>query len=163
MWQGNVKGLYISRQAGTLPSSVTFVDAVPGRGLVGDRYYLGTGTYSNKPGYGGREITLIESEVLEQLLEGVINAEGEKYGLALSPEESRRNVLTRGVPLSHLIGREFLVGEVVLLGVRACEPCAHLERITRPGVFRSLVHRGGLRAKIQVAGQIAVGDVIRPA
>jgi len=82
------------------------------------------------------------------------------YGIEIDPGASRRNIITRGVPLNHLVGRELRVGEVMLRGIRLCEPCSHLERLTRNGVLRGLVHRGGLRAQILTEGTIRVGDPI---
>jgi MOSC domain-containing protein YiiM len=76
--------------------------------------------------------------------------------------KSRRNLLTRGVPLNHLIGREFTVGEVVLRGIRLCEPCDHLEGLTVKGIKDGLHHRGGLRAEILHGGTLQPGDAIRP-
>ena len=79
---------------------------------------------------------------------------------AIEPIETRRNVVTRGVALNHLVGKRFRVGEVMLQGIRLCEPCEHLESLTRPGVRAALVHRGGLRAQILEGGAIRVGDSI---
>ncbi len=97
-------------------------------------------------------MTLIEAEALEGLKHD--------YGIAIAPGDSRRNVVTRDVPLNHLVNREFLVGNVRLRGTRLCEPCAHLERLTEGGVLRGLVHRGVLRAEILSGGTIRVADPI---
>ena len=140
--------------------SVAEVRAVPGHGLEGDRYFAGTGFYSAKPSLGGREVTLIEMEAVEALFGGVINAEGEKFGIKLAPRDARRNVVTSGVPLNHLVDCEFSVGAVRMRGTRLCEPCKHLEEFTQPGVLSGLIHRGGLRALILNEGIIHVGDVI---
>jgi MOSC domain-containing protein YiiM len=128
---------------------VDSVRAVAGKGLEGDRYANGAGTYSGQPGTG-RQVTLIEAEAIESL--------AREYDVELDPAESRRNIVTRGLPLNHLVGREFRVGEVTLRGMRLCEPCGHLEKLTRPGVRRGLVHRGGLRADIVDGGVIHVAD-----
>lgn len=128
--------------------------AVPGRGLEGDRYFAKRGTYSRKDG-ADREVTFIESEALEAL--------ERDYGLTLEPKESRRNVATRGVALNHLVGRRFRVGEVTLLGLRLCEPCGYMERMSGQPVREGLVHRGGLRAQILTEGWIRVGDAVEPA
>ncbi len=125
--------------------------AVPGRGLDGDRYAATAGTFSGKPD-PGRDVTLIEVEALEGL--------AREYGLELAPAETRRNLLTRGVALNHLVGREFRVGEVRLQGIRLCEPCAHLEALAGKKVRAGLVHRGGLRAQVRVEGVLRVGDPI---
>jgi len=97
-------------------------------------------------------VTLIESEVLDQLT----LADGSQLAAA----ESRRNLVTRGVDLNALVGREFSIGPVRAFGQRLCEPCVHLERLTRPGVVAGLVHRGGLRADVLTDGEIRFGDKI---
>jgi len=152
-WTGNVSAIHIAPDAAGAMVSVSEIRAVPGRGLDGDRYFHQTGTYSSRPG-PGREVTLIEAESVDAL--------GREAGILLAPGASRRNVTTRGVPLNHLVGRQFRVGEVLLEGVRLCEPCAHLESLTQSGVREGLIHRGGLRARIVTEGTIRIGDVIQP-
>lgn len=154
--------IHLAPQASAPMKSVAEARAVPGRGLEGDRYFVGLGFYSSKPGYGGREVTLIEVETLEALANGAVNAEGQRLGIKLSAADSRRNIATAGVPLSHLVDREFWVGAVRMQGTRLCEPCKHLEELTEPGVLGALVHRGGLRARILTEGTIRVGDIVRP-
>ena len=162
MWEGKVVSLHIARQASAPMDSVESVRAVPGRGLEGDRYFLGTGFYSARSSWGGREVTLIETEAVAALLGGVQNAEGHRLGITLGPAETRRNIATVGVPLNHLVEREFWVGPILLVGTRLCEPCKHLEELTHTGVMAGLIHRGGLRARILGEGVIRVGDAIRP-
>ncbi|TMI79011.1 MAG: MOSC domain-containing protein [Bacillati bacterium ANGP1] len=131
--------------------SVKEIRAVPGRGLDGDRYFHQLGTFSKTPG-SGREVTLISIEALEALKRD--------YGIAIDAGDSRRNIVTRGVPLDHLVGREFTVGSVSLRGMRLCEPCGHLEKLTQEGVRAGLVHRAGLRAHILTEGTIRPGDPV---
>jgi len=121
--------------------------ALAGRGLEGDRYATGQGTFSG-PGRG-YQLTLVEAEALDTV--------------GLSWEEARRNIVTRGVDLNALVGRPFLIGSVECLGRRLAEPCAHLEKLTRPGLLRPLVHRAGLRADIVVGGTIELGDEVAAA
>lgn len=154
MWQGLVEAIHVAAEAAKPMEAVVEVRAVAGRGLEGDRYFEKIGTYSNHPGTG-REITLIESEAVEAL--------AREANIALPPGASRRNITTRGVPLNHLVGRRFRVGEALLEGTRLCEPCTHLEGLTRPGVLAGLIHRGGLRTVIVEGGTIRVGDAITPA
>jgi hypothetical protein len=92
--------------------SITEARAFPGRGLEGDRYFAGTGFYSKKSSYGGREVTLIEIEAVGALFGGVLNAEGERFGIKLAAADTRRNIATSRVPLNHLVDREFWVGAV---------------------------------------------------
>jgi len=152
MWQGTVVSIHIAAAAERPMVSVSEVRAVPGKGLEGDRYFSHIGTYSNEPGLG-RDVTLIEIEAIEALKRD--------YGIELSPGDSRRNIVTRGVQLNHLVGREFKVGAVTLGGIRLCEPCSHLEKLSRKGVQRGLIHRGGLRTHVLSGGMIRVGDNIQ--
>ena len=152
-WRGVVSAIHVTQEAAGPMVPVSEVRAVPGRGLDGDRYFHQTGTYSSRPG-PGREVTLIEAESVDAL--------GREAGIVLASGASRRNITTRGVPLNHLVGRQFRVGEVLLEGVRLCEPCGHLESLTQAGVREGLIHRGGLRAGILTEGLIRVGDPIQP-
>jgi MOSC domain-containing protein YiiM len=136
---GSVEGIHIAAQESELPHAVDAVD-VTADGIVGDRYGQ------------ARNLTLIESEALEGLLADA--------GIELSAAESRRQVLTRGISLNDLVGKRFTVGGVECVGEELCEPCAHLQGLTKQGVLRGLVHRGGLRADIVQGGRIAVGDEI---
>jgi MOSC domain-containing protein YiiM len=150
---GSVAGIFIGAVAEMPLQSKEEVLAVTGRGLEGDRYFDGSGTYSTTPGTG-RHVTLIESEALA--------AAESDYGLELPPGASRRNIVTAGVALNHLVGREFMVGEVRLLGTRLCEPCSHLAKLTGKPVVKALIHRAGLRADILDGGLIRVGDEVKP-
>ena len=143
--RGRVEAIVIAAEAEAKPSLVTTARALAGAGLAGDRYAGGRGTFSPGPG-GGRALTLVEGEVLDEL--------------GLAPEAARRNIVTRGIPLNPLVGARFTVGEVLCAGRRLCEPCAHLERLGAPGMLSDLVHRGGLRADILTDGEIAIGDEI---
>jgi MOSC domain-containing protein YiiM len=151
MFRGNVVSIHIARAAAAPMESREEVKAVVGHGLEGDRYFNDAGHWSRSPGVS-REVTLIQVETIEAL-------QHEK-SLAIAPGAARRNVVTRGVPLSHLVGREFQVGAIRLRGTRLCEPCAYLEGLTQPGVLAGLIHRGGLRAEIVTGGTIRVEDVI---
>jgi hypothetical protein len=145
---GTVELIALATEAEGPMRSVSAAEALEGRGLRGDRYERGAGTFSNPRG-GGYDLTLVEAEALEEL---------SARGVELAPIEARRNLVVRGIALDDLIGRRFRVGEVECFGQRRCEPCAHLERLTRPGVLRGLVHRGGLRADVLSSGGIRVGD-----
>ncbi len=132
--------------------AVDSVRAVPGKGLVGDRYFLGAGSFSQNPGTG-REVTLIEMEAIEALQR--------ELGLEIPPGDARRNIVTSGLALNHLVGREFSVGAVRLRGMRLCEPCKDLAGMTgKPSILPGLIHRGGLRCEILSEGVIQVGDGI---
>ena len=150
MWSGTVDSLHIAPGAKAPTCSVEEVQAVPGAGLVGDRYFLKQGTfYKPEPDF---ELTLIEAEAIEAA------ARDEQVKLAMG--EARRNVVTRDVPLNHLVGREFLLGDVKVRGIRLCEPCAHLQALVGVPVIKAFRHRGGLRAQILSSGIIRVDDPV---
>ena len=121
-------------------SPVDEVAVVAGQGLRGDRHFHGEGAPP------GQALTLVEAEALENV--------------ALSSAQSRRQVVVRGVRLNDLVGKHFRVGEVECLGVELCEPCLHLEQMTRPGIIKQLIHRAGLNADILNDGEIRVGDPV---
>jgi len=153
-WAGQIAFIQIAPMATEKLVSVREVQAVAGEGLEGDRYFKKSGTYSNIPGKG-RQITLIELESVQALKRDL--------KIELEPAQTRRNIVTRSVPLNHLVGQQFRLGrEVVLQGVRLCEPCNHLESLTLKGVREGLLHRAGLRADIISGGTIRVGDPITP-
>ena len=162
MWEGTVVSIHVAPEASAPMQSIIEVRAFPGRGLEGDRYFTGTGFWSKTPSHGGREITLIEIEAVEALFGGMANAAGERLGIKLAVAETRRNIATAGVPLNHLVGREFRVGAVLMRGTRLCEPCKYLDDLTQRGVMSGLIHRGGLRAEILSEGVIHVGDAVLP-
>jgi|SRR5579884_313209 len=153
---GEVVGIYVSEvKTGPMQSLVT-ATALKGRGLSGDRYAAKAGTFT--PGSDrirGYDLTLIESEALDRLVL--------PDGSQLAPAEARRNLVARGIDLNALVGREFTIGSVRAFGQRLCEPCVHLQRLTRPGVIAGLVHQGGLRADILTDGAIRLGDRIEAA
>jgi MOSC domain-containing protein YiiM len=149
--QGTVVSIHIAATGAAPTSAVANANVIVGRGLEGDRYYSQLGTYSNQAG-SGREVTLIEVEAIEALKR--------EYEVQLEPGQSRRNIVTRGIALNHLVEQEFRIGDVVLRGTRLCEPCTHMEKLTVKGAMRGLIHRGGLRAEIISGGAIRVGDVI---
>lgn len=149
--RGIVVALHFASTGAAIMQSRDQVQAVAGRGLEGDRYFSGLGTYSRNPG-SGRHVTFVEIEAIEALKR--------EYGVEIDPGQTRRNIVTREVALNHLVDREFVVGRVRLRGMRLCEPCAHLERLTMPGALRGLIHRGGLRAEILTNGAICIGDEI---
>ena len=120
--------------------TVESVLAVAGKGLEGDRHFHDEGAPP------GQALTLVEAEVVEDV--------------ALATGETRRQLTVRGVKLNELVGKRFRVGEVECYGVELCEPCSHLEQMTRPGIIKELAHRAGINADIVVGGTIRVGDSV---
>ena len=146
---GHVEAINVRETSEAAAVSVQRVRLVSGRGVEGDRYYAPAGAGS------GEALTLIAAEALEGLEADT--------GIRLSAADSRRQVLTRGIDLNALVGREFMVGSVRCRGVELCEPCAHLQSVTQEGVLKGLVHRGGLRADVLNDGDVAGGDAVTSA
>jgi hypothetical protein len=147
---GVVEQITVSAVKSRLPEPVDSVELLPDQGPRGDRYFAPEPDPARRA--EGYDLTLIEAEALEKFTD--------ETGIPLSHEESRRNVLTRGVRLNDLVGKRFRVGAVECFGVQLCEPCTHLQKLTRPGVMRGLVHAAGINANVVTAGTIAPGDEV---
>ena len=152
---GCVVALFIVDRRSAPMKQVEQLNALAGRGIEGDRYFLGTGTYSKMP-EPGRQVTLIKSEVLESLRD--------EFDITVNPGESCRNVLTRGVEINELIGAEFFLGPVRLRAHRITQPCLYLEKLLdQPGLYRRLWDNGGISCEILSDGIIKPGDIITAA
>ena len=142
---GTVESIHIAPAEGAPVAPVPQVHVRAGQGLEGDRYF--------GPAHAEAAITLIEAEVIE--------AVRSEHGIDLRDGRSRRQVMTRGIGLNDLVGREFTVGDVRCRGVELCEPCRYLTGLLEePNLIKALVHRGGLRAQVLAGGRIAVGDAV---
>ena len=148
---GRLLEIWTAPAAGEPMESREEVQAFAGKGLEGDRYFNGSGSWtSGDP--AERELTLIESEQLAWFEENT--------GQVLDPSECRRNLLTRGIALNELVGVRFHVGEVEVEGLRLCEPCAYLQEKTGLDVLPAMVGRSGLNCRIITDGTIRPGDVV---
>jgi MOSC domain-containing protein YiiM len=146
-----VEAIHVAAAAGAPMVSVGEAVALAGRGLAGDRYEAGAGTFSTWP--KDHEFTLIEAEAIEAM--------NQAPGVRLGAGDARRNVTTRGIALNDLVGREFMVGKVRCLGTRLCPPCEHLRGLLKISDLLRIMHgRGGLRATLLEGGTIRVGDAI---
>ncbi len=136
---GKVVGIYIAQNQGDQTVKVNRIHVVPGMGIEGDRYFKKR-TELEEQSKTGREITLIELEAIEsvRLIDGI----------QITPQETRRNIITKGIPLNDLVGHIFFIGTIRLRGVRLCEPCQYLANKTDPRILSAMVHRGGLHADI---------------
>ena len=143
---GVVEALVVAPAAEAPVALVDEALAIAGRGLEGDRYAAGAGTFAS--GRPGSDLTLVDAAVLDTFDRDI---------------DHRRNVVVRGTDLNALVGREFILGDARCRGRRPCEPCAHLDRLNGGGVLRPLVHRGGLRADVLSDGTVRVGDQLTPA
>ena len=141
MFSGQLLSIAVATGAGTPMHEVPQIEALVGQGLQGDRYAELKGTFQRGRIEPMHQVTLIESEA--------IAAAAKDYDLPIRHLLTRRNLLTQGVPLNHLVNREFWIGDVRLRGVKLCEPCKYLEKLAGNGWIEALKHRGGLRAKLR--------------
>ena len=156
---GRLRHIHIAPAASLAMEETAEANLVAGRGIEGDRYFLGTGTYSRKPDVF-REVTLFEIEVLEALAR---NDPPLQFGpIKLEPADHRRNLTVVGVPLNHLVGRRFRVGNCILIGGRLNFPCRYLEKLLRQPVYLPLYNRSGLNCRIEQGGSVRRGDPVEP-
>jgi MOSC domain-containing protein YiiM len=151
---GRVSAICIAGRAGVPLVFVESATLEAGGGIVGDRYHARGGTFSEKlQGKLDWELTLIEQEEIDRF-----NA---TQMVAYPPGSFRRNVITQGVRLNELVGKQFIVGGALLEGIRLCEPCAHLARLVCAEVVREMVHKAGLRARIVTGAVVRPGDLVQ--
>ena len=150
---GKIVAIYVAPERAAPMEARESVLAVPGQGVRGDHRFDPTGRKSATKG-AAREITFIEAEAVEAVFRD--------YQIQLGVDETRRNVVTRGIALNHLIRREFTAGALRFKALEMCEPCQHLQAMTRKGVKEALIHRGGIRCQILTEGELRVGDAVKP-
>lgn len=147
-----IQAIYVSKKSKQVQIGIDAVKVDAGKGIVGDRYY-------GKRGEIGLNITFIESEE--------IDAFNVNFGQHISPFDTRRNIVTQGVRLNQLVGKEFMIGDIRFLGVELCEPCASLgkllanDSLSAPQVVKAWLNRGGLRANVLTTGILRVGMPIK--
>ena len=149
---GIVEGIYIAPARGEPTEFVEQIHVVPGQGIERDRYFYQPGM-KDVHSMPDRELTLIEIEAIEAICK--------EDGIQITPDQTRRNIVTRGVSLNDLVGHVFSVGDIQLRGIRLCEPCNYLAKRTDPRILHSMTHRGGLRAEIISDGIIHINDIIK--
>lgn len=143
---GRTDMILLSATSGKEMASVRDVD-LGFDGLDGDRYAIGLGKWSTWPDQSGKALTMVESEVLDEIGIGAV--------------EVRRNIVTSGIHLEMLLGKKFGIGTAICIGVRPCLPCRYLEDLTREGLREQLVGiRGGLRADVVRPGRLWVGSEV---
>jgi MOSC domain-containing protein YiiM len=150
MMLGKVKAICISPVAGVQMQIVDEVEAVAGAGLKGDRYATGEGSFNKKTGIVNRQVTLINHIFFA--------------GSDFEYHESRRNIVTEGVELMWLIGREFQIGGARFCGVKYCDPCQRPSKLAgkEQSFMGAFFDRGGIVAQVLEGGIIRVNDSVIP-
>ena len=150
---GVLTGIWMTSEAAAPMRQVSSARLLAGRGLQGDRYALGGGTWAQYPALE-KQLTLIDA--------ADVAAVAAEVGVPLTPGDTRRNLVTAGVDLPALVGRWFAVGDALLFGMKRCPPCTHLERLTGARLIKAMVHRGGINAAVFSGAPVAEGAVVRP-
>lgn len=138
-------GIRIERRAPL--AALDRVEAIAGYGLAGDHY----ASKNN----GNRQVTLIQAEHLEAVAKLLGKPE-------VRPEWVRRNILVSGINLYALRDRRFRIGDIVLEGAGACDPCSRMEEALGAGGYNAMRGHGGITARIVDGGMIQVGDPVQP-
>jgi MOSC domain-containing protein YiiM len=149
---GSLVELWLTGAAAEPMRRVPAVEVIAGRGLAGDRYALGGGTWAQYPDLE-KQVTLIDRESVAEVAREV--------GAQLGTGDTRRNLVTTALDLPSLVGQWFTVGGALLFGMKRCPPCTHLERLTGLRLVKAMVHRGGINAAVFAGGPIAEGDAVR--
>ena len=152
IFEGTLLNIHIALSAGQPMQELNEAVLIEGSGIEGDRYATGKGYYADKPDI--REVTLIDQETLISL--------NRDHNIELLPSEHRRNLTTQNVPLNHLVGQRFKIGDTVLEGGRLNTPCKYLETIVGKKIFVRLLNRSGLNCRIIKGGVIKINDCIVP-
>ncbi len=152
---GKIEEILVCEKAGQAMLNLQEAALIQGKGIEGDRYFLKAGTFSEALEKNGDfEVTMIEQEE--------VNSFNHETGLGYEASAFRRNLVTSGIRLNELVGKEFSVGDARLFGVRLCEPCGYLAGLLGESVMDHMVHKAGLRAVIRKSGRVAVGADIVP-
>ena len=126
---------------------VESINVLANKGIVGDRHF----DDYNDPYC---QLSLIESENIDYY--------NTKFGLNINYVDFRRNIITRGIELNHLVGKKLKIGNVEVEGIDLCRPCKHLtEILNQDNILKEFLRRGGLRCQILTSSKISVGDVIK--
>ena len=151
--KGSVFKIFIANNAGSEIQSISSASVVAGKGIEGDRYFIGKGTFSEKlKNNPAVELSLIEKEEIDNF--NITYKQNHNYG------DLRRNIVTEGFRLNDYVGKEFTIGNIKLKGIRLCEPCPYLAETVNPLVLPHLIGVGGLRAQIITSGTIKQGDIV---
>ncbi|PLY06232.1 MAG: sulfurase [Arcobacter sp.] len=145
---GKIVSLLISKDIKSSMQKVNQIILEEKKGIYGDRYFYQEGTFSNKGKIEpDRDVTLIEIEK--------INAFNTEFNNTITAEDFRRNIVVSNCDLNSLVDKEFQIGNVVLKGIRLCEPCKYLsDKLNNQEVLSKIVNKAGLRAQIIKGGSI---------
>ena len=143
---GKVILIGISKNRNSPIENVVSVEAMQGKGLVGEKHF-------KKDNEKRSQITLIEIEN--------INHYNKITGTMIPAINFLRNIVTEGIQLNVLVGKEFFIGTVKVKAHDLCRPCKYLqESVQQKNTVKELLYSGGLRCEILSSGKICIDDQI---
>jgi hypothetical protein len=155
-----VSGLFWCPRAGDPMRESSSLEVQAERGIVGDRYAMGVGAYSDSSPPKTRHLTLITQDGIDTAA-----AWQQAAGLPVfGPLLTRRNVLVSGVSasaLNELVGRRFRVGAILCEALELATPCERPSALASIDGFQEAFDgRGGLRVRVLEGGVIRTGDLL---
>jgi hypothetical protein len=157
-----IQAIYIAPAAGSPMEAKDQVELIPGLGIVGDRYALGTGAFSQNQPPKIRHISLIAQTGIAIANEWLEAGEEPTF----LDSETRRNIVLSNISpddLNKLVGKSFLLGGVACKGTELCRPCQRPAGLLNKSDFMNAFEgRGGLRAEVLDTGIIKIGDTLIP-
>jgi len=143
---GKVLKIGIAKTKGSLIEALESAEAIKNEGLFNDRKL-------KKNNNNKSQLTLIEIENITYF-----NKLNEK---AVDPLDFRRNIVTENIRLNKLIGTEFFIGDIKVIGRDLCRPCKYLQqKLKKNNFIKELLLKGGLRCEILTSGKIYLNDII---
>ena len=154
----HIQAIYLATTAGSKMQAINHVRVKAGFGIEGDRYALGTGAYSKVEPAKVRQISLISSLGIETANDWLRAGDEPTF----NGSETRRNIVLDGITateLNNLVGKQFHLGNLLLLGSEICTPCERpAQLLNKPGFMQAFEGRGGIRAEVLSSGTLALGD-----
>ena len=143
---GKVLEIGISENKSNKIVNVNEVEAIKGKGLIGEKHF-------KKDNKKRSQITLIEIEN--------INYYNKITGTKIPAINFLRNIVTEGIRLNVLVGKEFFIGKVKVKAHDLCRPCKNLQEfLQQKNTVKELLYTGGLRCEILSSGKIFIDDQI---
>ena len=137
----------IAKNTGSKMLNVSSIEALAGKGLLNDRKFMNDN--NNKS-----QLTFIEIENINYINKILVSK--------IPAINFRRNIITQGVNLNDLNGKEFFVGPVKVKAHDLCRPCKYLQQLlNQKDLMKELLFKGGLRCEILINGKISIGDIIK--
>tara|TARA_B100000131_G_scaffold294768_2_gene311201 strand:- start:227 stop:667 length:441 start_codon:yes stop_codon:yes gene_type:complete len=144
---GKVFKIAISENYKDKMVGITSVEAIAKKGLSKDRHFKDNNDEKC-------QVTLIESENIDYY--------NQKFNTSIAYNDFRRNIITSGIKLNDLVGKDFFIGKVKVKAHDLCRPCKHLQQtLKQDNIIKEFLHKGGIRCEILISGKIFVGDIIK--